>query len=215
MPENSTGQTQNRSGVDHRSPFVVGVRQFDRHPGEMRLLQVDVPAPADLGLDMITVPEGALLDLDLRLEAVSEGVYASGTVTAPLTGECGRCLDAIDTEVVVDVQELYVFPDSTTAETTDEQELARLRDDTIDLEVAIRTAIVLALPPNPLCQPDCAGLCPDCGGRLDDLPVDHAHDQNDPRWDALEALTDVTTGSPTAAVDQQGRDQRPDRSKEN
>lgn len=215
MPENSKGQTQNRSGVDHRAPFVVGVRQFDRHPGEMRLLQVDVPAPADLGLDMIAVPEGALLDLDLRLEAVGEGVYASGTVTAPLTGECGRCLAAIDTEVVVDLQELYVFPDSTTAETTDEQELARLRDDTIDLEVAIRTAIVLALPANPLCQPDCAGLCADCGGRLDDLPANHGHDESDPRWAALEALTDVTNGSPTATVHQQGRDQRPDRSKEN
>ncbi|GAA1682573.1 YceD family protein [Fodinicola feengrottensis] len=183
----------------------------------MRLFQVDVPAPAGLGLDMIAVPEGALLDLDLRLEVVSEGVYASGTVTAPLAGECGRCLEAIDTEVVVDVQELFVFPDSTTAETTDEEELPRLKDDTIDLEEVVRTAIVLALPPNPLCQPDCAGLCPDCGGRWDDLPDDHSHDLADPRWAALQALTspDAPTGPPPTAVADSTGDQRPDRLKEN
>jgi uncharacterized protein len=41
------------------------------------------------------------------------------------------------------------------------------------------------LPLTPLCQPDCAGLCPDCGERLDDLPVGHAHSVIDPRWAAL------------------------------
>ncbi|WP_163510444.1 YceD family protein [Fodinicola acaciae] len=208
MPENRTGH--GRTGVDHRSPFVVGVRQFDRQPGEMRETQLRVPAPADLGLDMIRVPEGSELDLDLRLEAVSEGVYASGTVTAQVVGECGRCLEPIDTELVVDLQELYVFDTSTTAETTDEEEVARLHDDTLDLEEPVRTAIVLALPANPVCRPDCAGLCPDCGGRLDDLPAGHAHQQADPRWQALQTLAEPTVGS-----EDQGRDARPHRQKEN
>ena len=54
-----------------------------------------VPAPADLGLELIGVPQGAELDLRLRMESVSEGVLVSGTVTGPLAGECGRCLRPI------------------------------------------------------------------------------------------------------------------------
>ena len=73
-----------------------------------------VPAPADLGLELIGVPEGADLDLDLRLESVSEGVLVSGTVTGPVEGECGRCLRAINDSLVVTIQELYAYEDSTT-----------------------------------------------------------------------------------------------------
>ena len=39
----------------------------------------------------------------------------------------------------------------------------------------------------PLCRPDCAGLCADCGERLDDLPADHTHEVIDPRWAGLAA----------------------------
>ena len=49
------------------------------------------------------MPEDAPLDLDLRLESVTEGVLVSGTVTATLNGECARCLDPITDEVAVDV----------------------------------------------------------------------------------------------------------------
>lgn len=208
MPENRTGHS--KTGVDHRSPFVIGVRQFDRHPGEMREAHLLVPAPADLGLDMISVPAGSELEFDLRLEAVSEGVYASGTVTAQVVGECGRCLEEIDTELVVDIQELYVFETSTTAETTTAEEVARLHEDTLDLEEPVRTAIVLALPANPLCRPDCAGLCPECGDRLDDLPADHDHELVDARWAALQTLA-----QPSVPSEDQGRDARPQRQKEN
>jgi uncharacterized protein len=61
----------------------------------------------------------------------------------------------------------------------------RLEGDHLDLEPVVRDAVVLSLPLTPLCQPDCGGLCPECGERLDDLPADHAHAQLDPRWAAL------------------------------
>ena len=38
-------------------------------------------APAGLGLDIVRVPEGAPLVLDLRMESVTEGVLVTGTVT--------------------------------------------------------------------------------------------------------------------------------------
>jgi uncharacterized protein len=155
----------------------------------MRVVNRSVPAPQSLGLELIGVPAGATLDLDLRMESVSEGVLVSGTVTGPVDGECGRCLRPISDTLTVPIQELYAYPNSATDETTDEDEVGRLQDDLIDLEPALRDAVVLALPTNPLCREDCPGLCPTCGVPRDELPADHSHEQIDTRWAALSKLT--------------------------
>jgi uncharacterized protein len=154
----------------------------------MRTVVREIPAPKDLGLELIGVPEGAAIRLDLRLESVTEGVYLSGTGQARTEGECGRCLRPIRDTMVVPLQELYAYEHSTTDETTDEDEVGRMQGDLIDLEPALRDAVVLALPNHPLCRTDCPGLCPDCGVRWDDLPAGHTHEQVDPRWSALSTL---------------------------
>jgi len=182
--------------LDPRRPLVLDTRKLGRRPGSMRRVRTSVPAPERMRLELIGVEAGAAVELDLRLESVMEGVLVSGTASAPLTGECGRCLDAVTTSVTVDLQELYAYPDSHTGETAGEDEVRRLDGDFLDLEPALRDAVVLGLPLTPLCRPDCAGLCPGCGGRLDDLPAAHSHAQPDPRWADLAALLgpDVTTG---------------------
>jgi uncharacterized protein len=174
--------------LDARAPLVLDTRELPRSPGSMREVRRTVPAPRDLGLDLIGVRQGADLTLDLRMQSVSEGIYVSGTVDGPLVGECGRCLTEIDDTIEVELGELFAYPDSTTDETTEEDEIGRVTDDLIDLEPAVRDAIVLALPVNPVCREDCRGLCPECGSRWDDLPADHSHEQTDPRWSALSKL---------------------------
>ncbi|MGX4656097.1 YceD family protein [Micromonospora sp. SCSIO 07396] len=176
------------SSLNPRAPLVLDTRDLPRRPGALRTHRRVVPAPADLGVELISVPEGADLDLDLRLESVSEGVLVSGTITGPVQGECGRCLRAIDYSLTVNVQELYAYENSTTDITTDEDEVGRMQDDLIDLEPALRDAVVLTLPTNPLCREDCPGLCPECGVHRDDLPADHSHQQIDPRWASLSQL---------------------------
>jgi uncharacterized protein len=146
-------------------------------------MHLSVPAPAELGIVVVGVPEGSVIELDLRLEAVVEGVLVSGTARAPLVGECARCLESIDDEVEVDFQELYAFADERTG---DEEELA-LEDDLLDLEPALRDAVVLALPQAPLCREDCPGLCPQCGARFAEDPSHH-HQTIDPRWAVLTGL---------------------------
>ena len=174
--------------LDPRAPLVLDTRDLPRRPGSMRTVTRTVAAPDSLGLELIGVPAGAALHLDLRLESVSEGVLVSGTVTAPVEGECGRCLRPISDTADVAIQELYAYANSATEETTDEDEVGRLQGDLIDLEPVVRDAVVLALPSHPLCREDCPGLCPDCGTPLDELPADHGHDDVDPRWAALTRL---------------------------
>jgi uncharacterized protein len=154
----------------------------------MRSYRRTVPGPADpaaLGLETIAVPAGEPIELDVRLESVTEGVYVSGSVHAPLAGECARCLDALTDEIDVELSELFAYPDSVTDETTDEDELPRVVDEMIDVEQIVRDAVVLALPLAPLCSPDCPGLCPECGEKRADLAPDHGHETLDPRWAAL------------------------------
>jgi len=148
-----------------------------------------VPAPADLGIEVLSVPEGAPVELDLRLEAVMEGVLVTGSAKAGLEGECVRCLEPIRDEIAVTFQELFVYDDIRDAEGAEEDdEVSMLQDDLLDLETVLRDAVVLALPFQPLCQDDCPGLCPECGVRLMDEP-DHAHEAPiDPRWAALTKL---------------------------
>lgn len=161
----------------------------------MRPLSRPVPAPAHLGVDVLGVLEGSPLGLDLRLESVVEGVLVSGTVTATVAGECARCLDPLHRPLVVDLQELYAYPGRDSdghrraREDRDEdsEELPRLDGDLLDLEPAVRDAVVLALPLKPLCRDDCPGLCSQCGARLADDP-DHGHEDVDPRWAALRDL---------------------------
>jgi uncharacterized protein len=148
-----------------------------------------VPAPADLGIEVLGVPEGSPVELDLRLEAVMEGVLVTGTARAELEGECARCLEPIHDDVEVRFQELCVYPDQH-VDPDEEFEVSKLRDDLVDLEPLLRDAVVLALPFQPLCQDDCPGLCVECGARLADDP-DHGHDEPvDPRWAALTELTE-------------------------
>jgi uncharacterized protein len=171
--------------LDPRLPLVLTARELGRRPGSMRVVQRTVPAPAQVGVELIRVPEGQPVELDLRMEAVVEGVLVSGTVTAPVSGECGRCLDPFTGTVTVEVQDLFAYPDSTTDDTTDAEEVRRLVGDLLDLEPVVRDALVLALPLSPVCRDDCRGLCPACGSRWQDLPADHSHETFDPRWAAL------------------------------
>ncbi|WIM95489.1 DUF177 domain-containing protein [Actinoplanes oblitus] len=177
-----------QSHLDPRQPLVVDTTKLPRQPGATRALKRVAPAPADLGLELISVPEGSDLELDLSLTSVSEGVYVSGTVRGSLKGECGRCLNEIDESFEVSLGEMFAYEDSTTEETTDEDEVGRMQGDLIDLEPVVRDAVVLTLPTNPLCRPDCPGLCPDCGVHFDDLPAEHSHEEVDPRWAALRNL---------------------------
>lgn len=169
--------------LDRRSPLVFDTQELQRRAGTMREVTRSIPAPDDLGIEVIAVPQGSDIDLDLRLEAVVEGVLVTGTATAQLYGECARCLDRIEQWKTFDLQELYFYPGHEV-----EEDDSVIIEDAIDLEEALRDAVVLELPFTPLCKDDCLGLCPDCGFNRNDDP-DHAHAEKvDPRWEKLAEL---------------------------
>ncbi len=197
-PEHSPESAITLSRLDARDPYVVDTRQLGRQPGSMRTVNRIVTVPDALETVMASVPKGQEIELDLRLEAVMEGVLVTGTVNGHLTAECSRCLDPISEELEAGFQEMYRYAadDDDVSVRSDEDadgddEDYYLEGDLLDLEPVIRDAVVLALPLSPLCGPDCPGLCAECGVKLADAGPDHGHgDGVDPRWEALRDIAE-------------------------
>jgi uncharacterized protein len=193
-----------------RGALVFDMRLLGRQAGSALTQTRTVPAPDELRLELIGVPVGADVTLEVRFEAVSEGVLATGTATAPLAGECARCLAPVDSSVTASFQELYLYADGRhdqhdkhekhdkgkhdrhdEHEEQDDGGERYLDGDLLDLEPAFRDAVVLALPMSPLCREDCPGLCVECGVPLADAGPGHRHEEAaDPRWAALKQLGD-------------------------
>lgn len=187
---NASHRTSHSSGD---SLLRIAIGDFGRSPGSTRLFRQTIAAPGHLGVAMIGVREGSAVDLVLSLEVVHEGIFVSGSVYVRVEGECSRCLDPFEHDLDVDVQEMFFFEEPErvrgreNAEDDDEQRL--IEHDAIDLEPTLRDAVVTALPFQPVCREDCAGLCSECGARLADHPGHH-HETLDPRWEALRPFSE-------------------------
>lgn len=180
-----------RSAAGGVKPTIVDVSRLSRQPGSMLEVSREISAPGDLVVALARVLEGSPIDIDITLESVVEGIWVSGTADVEVSAECSRCLDPVSWSESVALEQMYRYPPTDARgaiiETSDEDdETPEVVDDTIDLEEPLRDAVVLALPLAPLCSPDCAGICPECGERLDDGP--HDHPVVDPRWSSLRSL---------------------------
>ncbi len=98
------------------------------------------------------------------LESVSEGVLVTGTVSAPTTGECARCLTPVTGDVEIDLTELFAYPDSATEATTEDDEIPRVGRDR-----GTRPSISSSRSSTPsgwrcrsrrCARPDCPGIVP-------------------------------------------------------
>ena len=178
-------------------PFKLNTYELARRAGEMKEYELDIALLEKLGVELISVPAGEVIEVDARLESVTEGILLTAEIFAIAKGECTRCLDAVEVEIERKVQELYYYAQkaerSRGKKSEEDLELdveveLMMDGDIMDLESPIRDAIVLALPINPLCGDDCQGLCPECGAKWADLPAEHAHQSIDARWASLAGL---------------------------
>ena len=147
-------------------------------PGEMRERDIDATVSEGFGNAVIGVKDGAKVHLDVRLESLHDGILVTADVDTTAEGECIRCLDPIEQRIRVDIAELFAY-------SFDEAFDYTVVEDHIDLEPLVRDAVVLALPFQPVCRPDCPGLDPETGEKLADDPNRKPSERIDPRWSAL------------------------------
>ncbi len=162
------------------SPFVLNVLEVVRRPGTRKVVQLTAPV-GELVIGDVTLPEGTEVTLDLILESLSDGVTVSGNISAPWQAECRRCLGDASGRADVDVQELF-------QKTPACEDIYEFDGEQLDLEPLAREAIVFELPIAPLCKPDCAGLCAECGANRNDHDCGHTSTPTDARWSGLDAF---------------------------
>ncbi|MGC9520520.1 MAG: YceD family protein [Anaerolineae bacterium] len=144
----------------------------------------------DLDIDSVTVGDLDLSDLrgELHFTRVADGILVQGELDAKARAECSRCLAPISEPIEIELEDTIGLPD---AELTPERPVRVDEDGWANLAPLIRQYAWLGLPPNPLCSPDCKGICPKCGGNRN-LGECDCEDvvEIDPRWEALRALVD-------------------------
>jgi uncharacterized protein len=176
--------------------FLLNTHELPRRAGEMKEYELDIEAPFRVGVPLIAVPEGEIIELDVRCESVTEGILVTAEIYAVAEGECIRCLDPVEQTIDRKIQELYRYEATDDKgrkakkaqedeDDLDEDEVLFVEGEQVNLEIPILDAIILSLPLNPLCDEDCLGLCPDCGEKWESLPEDHAHEVIDARWAGL------------------------------
>ncbi len=162
------------------SPFVVSVADLVHRPSSRRTEHLSGPT-SEMVVTETVVPAGATLKIDVVLEAVSDGVLATGDTRVEWEANCRRCLTPITGLTSSTFRELY------SADPV-EGETYPVRHESVDLELVAREAILLDLPLAPLCGDDCLGLCPTCGVDRNEDPCACAVPVADHRWAALDGL---------------------------
>ena len=132
------------------------------------------------------MPPGAEAVCDVTLESFDGGVMVTGTVTAPWDGVCRRCTVPVRGELTARVRERFCEPGGRYGDPDDEEAYPIVGDE-LDLGPMVHDAVVLELPLAPLCRPDCAGLCLQCGTDLNEQRCACVA-PTDPRWANLDVL---------------------------
>jgi uncharacterized protein len=162
--------------------LTVQVSDLLAYPGQSRRLSEELALKARVGESAV---DGDAL-VEAALESIPEGVVATVRASVIAGHECVRCLTRWEAPVEITVRELF-------ARRPVDDQFPISRDGLIDLEPLVRDELVLALPPDPICRPDCAGLCPTCGADLNTNPCGgHGADAPSP-FAALADLFDSDT----------------------
>lgn len=131
----------------------------------------------------------------VSLMRTSQGILATGRLRTALRMACLRCLELADIEVELELEEefhpvVHINDVPLDDVPEEDQDAALLIDDhhILDLREVIRQGLWLATPMEALCRPDCAGLCPQCGGNRNLGECQCVETSPDPRWAALQSL---------------------------
>jgi len=164
--------------ADALRPLRVNAVELLRQPGAMREVVVEVAAePIDAQHERLVGDIG----VDLRLEALRDGIRVTGTVAAAWATECRRCLAPLGEVARVAVDELYQV------ERIDEDAYP-IEDGQLDLVPLVRETALIELDLERQCREDCAGLCPVCGVDRNVTTCDCDVTVRDDRWAALEGF---------------------------
>ncbi len=152
--------------------------------------------------EVVDIADGnSLVQGEVGLMRTDRSILAKGTLHTETELTCSRCLSLFSCPLTLNIEEEYFpttdvvtdaslpLPDEPGCFTIDENNI-------LDLTEAIRQYALLATPIKPLCHEDCAGLCPICGGNLNQVPCNCPPKPADARWSELSKLVLADSEAP-------------------
>jgi len=140
----------------------------------------------DLGLERLSADVSVnAVRGRVKLLRTDEGVWVQGDLDVIVELECGRCLCQTQKTLKIELDERFLAQHDASA---NEQVSVMAPDHHIDLQPVLRDLVILSTPMHVLCEPDCKGLCVNCGKNLNEGPCDCETDSIDPRLAVLKAL---------------------------
>jgi uncharacterized protein len=158
---------------------VGATRAYELHEADAEVADDGSRGPVEGSVALLRTKSGILVRATLRLRCPDA---------------CSRCLVPVEVPLELHIEEEYqptVDILTGAVRPRPEEPVTFLIDEhhVLDLTEAVRQYRVLVAPMQPLCQPDCAGLCPVCGQNLNESPCACRRDEYDPRWGTLAKLT--------------------------
>lgn len=151
------------------SQLIIDLREILHEQGLGATFRHTIANPYEaLGDDL---PPGFHRPIQVQATVQNTGssVLANVSLETQVSMPCSRCLAPVAMPIRVKYTEEYV-PAEKEGPLPDEAGVPAgvYRDKQLDLSPGIRENLLLALPLKPLCRPDCAGLCPQCGQNLNE-----------------------------------------------
>ncbi|KAA0919518.1 DUF177 domain-containing protein [Dietzia sp. ANT_WB102] len=181
----STTSRTPRHGRPAADSLVLDTRVLGRAPGSMVPVQRGAVLPSAIGVELIRIPAGTEVELDLTLTFVEEGVLVTGSVSGRAEVECARCLGEFSTRVGVELTEMYAAPGTAAAEAAAQDEVRVLDGDLLDLEPALIDAFGLEFPMSPTCTGYGHDECINPDTPAPDGVSGDEEGRIDPRWAGL------------------------------
>ncbi|CUQ65239.1 YceD family protein [Candidatus Nitrospira inopinata] len=155
-----------------------------------RSLSGDLTAE-ELGLTEADLVLRGTLAVGLDFRVVGKTICVTGVVEGTAIRQCVRCLKDFDDPLAFALHAAYERESKPTASAVKHEAASRRKSasavqvkpeeesdddlyyysgDHLELAPMLREQLILASPMHPLCNPDCLGLCPQCGKDLNEGP---------------------------------------------
>ena len=158
-----------------RNPFLINIGFLINQPiGYSRTIPFTFQE-MDFG-DGLVVQQ---LEINIELVRNQDGFRSMVEFKGFFTNECGRCLETFREKIQGEFEEFFTFPYVETSD--DEIQVPESGD--VDFKPILHDYILIEIPINPVCKPDCKGLCDICGvnRNIEDCGHEHSHDGEEPQ----------------------------------
>jgi len=152
----------------------IHIESLKNRPCKLQVVEPPATFPALYELvEQGLVSVNGFISAELQATQINDLVEIEGLMSCTVVVPCSRCLQSVCLELRLPVSLVFTRAGSGDPENAEELELTEeaiglipFEGEIIDLRDALEQELLMGMPQHPLCDDNCAGLCPVCGADL-------------------------------------------------